>query len=492
MKDWLDPDNTGVSSIDGTYDGAPANPEITVTSPNGGEDWEIGSTNLITWSSTNAGNYVKIELFLSGSFYATIAPSTYNGGYYNWSIPAGLDPGSNYKVKIMDTSDPSTYDDSDSYFTLSGDIAITVDYISGWNMVGLPLVVEDANVSTVFPEAIGGTLYSFNEGYTLDSTLWQGEGYWLRFNNIGSATIYGIPITELTISLNEGWNLISGISSTIGLENIIDPSGIIVEGTLYGYNGTYISPENLVAGEGYWLRTNAAGDITLTSTRQSAKAIPFLNHLEGSNILEFTNGIHSAALYFGKDVPEGEELSYSLPPVFPQMAFDARFTDDMKYTLDTGEISVINTHSTLTVHYAVNMIAGDGKEWVLTTENGEEHIIEGTGTITFTGDINGMTLSQKVGVILDVYTLHQNYPNPFNPVTTLRYDLPDENHITLTIYDLNGKEINQLVNTNQPAGHKSVQWNATDMHGKPVSAGVYLYQIRAGEFVQTRKMVLLK
>jgi flagellar hook assembly protein FlgD len=77
-------------------------------------------------------------------------------------------------------------------------------------------------------------------------------------------------------------------------------------------------------------------------------------------------------------------------------------------------------------------------------------------------------------------------------VTTLRYDLPTEDYVTITIYDLNGKEINQLVNTNQPAGQKSVQWNATDMHGKPVSAGVYLYQIQAGEFVQTRKMVLLK
>ena len=55
-----------------------------------------------------------------------------------------------------------------------------------------------------------------------------------------------------------------------------------------------------------------------------------------------------------------------------------------------------------------------------------------------------------------------------------------------------GREITQLVNTTQEAGYRSVQWNATDMYGKPVSAGVYLYQIRAGEFVQTRKMVLLK
>ena len=102
-----------------------------------------------------------------------------------------------------------------------------------------------------------------------------------------------------------------------------------------------------------------------------------------------------------------------------------------------------------------------------------------------------MTLGKRT-ILPNNYTLHQNYPNPFNPVTTLRYSLPYYAHVTITIYDLNGKEINQLVNTSQPAGHKTVQWNATDMHGKPVSAGVYLYQIQAGDFVQTRKMVLLK
>ena len=62
----------------------------------------------------------------------------------------------------------------------------------------------------------------------------------------------------------------------------------------------------------------------------------------------------------------------------------------------------------------------------------------------------------------------------------------------LTVYDLMGREVTQLVNTVQDAGYRSVKWNATNSFGKPVSAGVYLYQIRAGEFVQTRKMVLLK
>ena len=94
--------------------------------------------------------------------------------------------------------------------------------------------------------------------------------------------------------------------------------------------------------------------------------------------------------------------------------------------------------------------------------------------------------------IPDQYILSPNYPNPFNPLTTLRYDLPEDAMVNITIYDMLGREVKTLVNTTQDAGFRSVIWNATNDYGKPVSAGVYLYQIKAGEFVQIRKMVLLK
>ena len=94
--------------------------------------------------------------------------------------------------------------------------------------------------------------------------------------------------------------------------------------------------------------------------------------------------------------------------------------------------------------------------------------------------------------VVDNYKLINNYPNPFNPVTTLRYDLPENVHVNITIYDMLGRQIKNLINQTQDAGYRSVRWNATDDYGKPVSAGIYLYQIQAGEFVQTKKMVLLK
>ncbi|HIN96437.1 MAG TPA: T9SS type A sorting domain-containing protein, partial [Candidatus Marinimicrobia bacterium] len=211
---------------------------------------------------------------------------------------------------------------------------------------------------------------------------------------------------------------------------------------------------------------------------------------EGSNELDFNNGEHSAILYFGKDVAEEHRNSYSLPPTFPQMAFDVRFNGDMKYTMVSGDIEVLNTSDNLTISYDIVIDAGEHMNWVLSSASGSEFILEGSGEITIPIE-ETFTLERKA-IIPIAYTLHQNYPNPFNPITSIRYDLPEAALVTLTIYDLIGREITQLVNTTQEAGYRSVRWDATDSFGKPVSAGVYLYQIRSGGFVQTRKMVLLK
>ncbi|MBA66203.1 MAG: hypothetical protein CMG55_10430 [Candidatus Marinimicrobia bacterium] len=90
------------------------------------------------------------------------------------------------------------------------------------------------------------------------------------------------------------------------------------------------------------------------------------------------------------------------------------------------------------------------------------------------------------------FILYPNYPNPFNPVTTIRYDLPEDSFVDVTIYDMLGNVVSNLVKTNQSSGYKSIQWNATNNHGEPVSAGVYLYKIQAGDLVDTKKMILLK
>jgi hypothetical protein len=90
------------------------------------------------------------------------------------------------------------------------------------------------------------------------------------------------------------------------------------------------------------------------------------------------------------------------------------------------------------------------------------------------------------------FELYDCFPNPFNPITTLRYELPEDALVNITIYDMMGRQVKTLINDQQTAGYRSTQWNATNNAGSPVSAGLYLYIIQAGEFRQTKKMVLLK
>jgi len=111
--------------------------------------------------------------------------------------------------------------------------------------------------------------------------------------------------------------------------------------------------------------------------------------------------------------------------------------------------------------------------------------------------IDGQLIAQGSKAMLlkaipEEFTLHQNYPNPFNPVTTINYDLPQQTHVNLMIYDILGREVVKLVSEETPAGYQSVIWNTRNNFGQPVSAGIYFYQIQTKGFVKTRKMVLLK
>jgi uncharacterized Zn ribbon protein len=90
------------------------------------------------------------------------------------------------------------------------------------------------------------------------------------------------------------------------------------------------------------------------------------------------------------------------------------------------------------------------------------------------------------------YDLFQNYPNPFNPVTDIQYQIPEAGHVELNIYNVLGQEIYTLVDDQRAAGKYTVRWFGTDSQGREVSAGLYFYQIKAGDFVSVHKMVLLK
>ncbi len=102
--------------------------------------------------------------------------------------------------------------------------------------------------------------------------------------------------------------------------------------------------------------------------------------------------------------------------------------------------------------------------------------------------VHGLTVDVNGNPEIPVdYSLSQNYPNPFNPSTKITYSVASLSNVILKVYDILGREVVTLVNEEKPAGRYEVSFNASSL-----ASGVYFYQIKAGDFVQTKKLMLLK
>jgi hypothetical protein len=102
------------------------------------------------------------------------------------------------------------------------------------------------------------------------------------------------------------------------------------------------------------------------------------------------------------------------------------------------------------------------------------------------------SVGENIISIATEYTLYQNYPNPFNPTTKIKYDIllnghDDKISVVLKVYDITGNEVSRLVNEEKPAGSYEIEFNAESL-----SSGIYLYQLRAGNHVEMKKMILLR
>jgi len=105
-----------------------------------------------------------------------------------------------------------------------------------------------------------------------------------------------------------------------------------------------------------------------------------------------------------------------------------------------------------------------------------------------TGDKQGAVPAvEKQDIVMNGFNLMNNYPNPFNPMTTIQYNLPSDEFVELTIYNINGKEVERLVSEYQTSGMYTVNWDASHL-----TSGTYLYKLAAGDFTATKRMILVK
>ena len=165
--------------------------------------------------------------------------------------------------------------------------------------------------------------------------------------------------------------------------------------------------------------------------------------------------------FLGFDFSTGIE-----PGSGPILQVDVQFDNDL-----------VNSSIIMTM---VNVAAGDAGANPITSIS--------HGFAQFTGNLG----LDETSLTPMEFALHANYPNPFNPTTKIIYDLAQDSEVRLDIFDLRGRNVKTLVNTSQIAGRHLAQWNATDNFGQPVSAGVYLYRLYAGNKVFTQKMILMK
>jgi hypothetical protein len=137
-----------------------------------------------------------------------------------------------------------------------------------WNLVSVPVTVIDYTKTTVFPTAVSDA-FAFENGYVSEPTLTNGVGYWMKFNGAQSISLLGNLRTLDTVSINEGWNLIGSISSSVDVAQIIsDPPGIVTS-QFFGYSGGYTASSFIEPGKAYWVKTNQAGSLILTTSVMS-------------------------------------------------------------------------------------------------------------------------------------------------------------------------------------------------------------------------------
>ncbi|MBU8922299.1 MAG: FG-GAP repeat protein [Bacteroidales bacterium] len=141
-------------------------------------------------------------------------------------------------------------------------------------------------------------------------------------------------------------------------------------------------------------------------------------------------------------------------------------------------------HSTATPYWTDTEIGVSGVYYKITALDDSGNESDSASPVTVTGD--------DLPSVPKAFALRQNVPNPFNPSTTIRFDLPRAVRVSLAVYNVKGELIATLADGEMTEGRKEVIWNARDVGGNAVASGIYFYRLVAGDFVQTKKMVLLR
>ncbi len=395
---------------------------------------------------------------------------------------------------------------------------ISTNYSAGWNLLSLPCAVTDSQKSSLFPSATSNA-FAYTGNYVIQSSLRNGVGYWLEFAGPLSVPISGTTIQQDSVAVVNGWNMI-GPPSYPALVSQIAPVGTTITSNFFAYAGGYLVADTLDPGVGYWVRVNHAGILFMETgsffqngANRTARApyasassrymLPGVNDQNGIAYLAFAGASGpERVLYFSTSRTDLKPGMYDLPPV-PPAGTDVRYSTNRMFELtSTGQRDVGILISSASYPLKIKWNLGSPPAAAALLIDGKEVILKDGGDITLAKEGSRIELRlqpDNYATLPKSYALHQNYPNPFNPTTTIKYDLPSDSRVKLTIYNALGQEVSVLADDIESAGFRSIVWNSRNNGGAGVSTGVYFYRLEATStreagksFTQVKKMLLVK
>jgi uncharacterized protein (TIGR03790 family) len=389
-------------------------------------------------------------------------------------------------------------------------ITVSNQVDSAWQLVSVPVGLNDYSKAVVFPTAAANIYrYVQGTGYVNTTTLANGPGYWTKFNYNQTLTHSGLIIDTLSIGISTGWNIIGSLSyNVVASEICTNPPGIV--SAIYAYDNGYVPLTNdgdlIKPGVGYWVNANNSGNVILSETcgLQKITSYPQINLADLDKfIITDSNGKQQSLFVGNSDIDSTlDSFDWSMPPPLPELDFDARFNygEIIKaVSTDSGEVDleilVESNAYPITLSWEINL--ENGIEYSFISDSGFGKISKiqiRDGQTKFSKNVQGriqlfgkVSDSFRLNQIPEKFELYQNYPNPFNPTTTIKYDIIKAQDVKLSVYDILGREVATLVNTQQQAGSYEVKFDATNF-----SSGIYFYQLKAGDFIDTKKMLMIK
>jgi len=199
----------------------------------------------------------------------------------------------------------------------------------------------------------------------------------------------------------------------------------------------------------------------------------------------------AAANYFAASNPRGICAVEINGDAFIDLAVVNYTSHEVSILINNGD-GTFPTHEEIAVGLnPVGIVAGDfdkdGSNDLAVTNLGSNSV-----SVLLNGEINTDVAGDLDDVLPGRVLLHQNYPNPFNPATIIEFALASRGHVSLGVYNISGQKIKQLADREFAAGNHALNWDGSDELGEPVASGIYFYRLAAGDYVESKKMVLLK